>query len=62
MLKVNTLNDDRGFRVTTRLIDVLIFEDGETPYISISRAGGDDDYPLQVRLDGRLIVNRGDPR
>lgn len=57
---VNTVADERGLRlVVPGLIDVLVFEDAGVAHVNISAAGPlDDDYPLFVRDDGRIVVNR----
>ena len=57
---VNTIADERGFRLlVSGLIDVLVFEEAGVAHVSIGPAGSlDDDYPLIVRVDGRIVVNR----
>jgi hypothetical protein len=59
-LPVNTTADERGFRVLVQgLIDVLFFEENGVAHVSIGCAGSrEDDYPLVVRVDGRVVVNR----
>jgi len=57
---VNTTADERGFRVFVQgLIDVLLFEEDGVAHVSIGCAGSlEDDYPLVVRVDGRIVVSR----
>lgn len=57
---VNTIADERGVRVLfAGLLDVLIFEHDGVPHVSITATGAvDDNYPLVVRIDGRVVVNR----
>jgi len=57
---VNTIADERGFRLLIPgRIDVLVFEEAGVAHVSIGAAGPlDNDYPLTVRVDGRIVVNR----
>ncbi len=57
---MNSIADERGFRLLVPgLIDVLVFEEAGVAHVSIGPARPlDDDYPLIVRVDGRIVVNR----
>jgi hypothetical protein len=57
---VNTTADERGLRVLIQgVIDVLLFEENGVAHVSIACPNKcEDDYPLVVRVDGRIVVNR----